>query len=270
MKQLVINTDGGARGNPGPAGCGAVIRDEAGKVLYEHKEYLGEQTNNFAEYTALIRALEAAVKLGASHLKINMDSELIVRQMQGSYKIKEPTLQKLAQQVIKLKNQFQSVEFAHVRRESNADADRLVNAAIDEATAGDSQTIDVYITSTVHHPWNVQFNPKLCAALEEQGLTCYLPQRNTNQNKRDEIFDANIRAISSAQTLLAVAANESPNWGAEVGFAHAKGKPVMILAEQEHAIPLIAQGMTQDLFIVSSLAEINQYIDKLAALIKKK
>lgn len=132
-KALVINTDGGARGNPGPAGSGAIIRDESGQVLYEHKEYLGEATNNFAEYTALIRALEAAAKLRGTHLQINMDSELIVKQMQGSYKIKEPTLQKLAQRVIKLKNNFQSVKFAHVRREFNKDADRLVNEAIDEA-----------------------------------------------------------------------------------------------------------------------------------------
>jgi ribonuclease HI len=131
-KVLVINTDGGARGNPGPAGSGAVIRDESGKILYEHKEYLGEATNNFAEYIALIRALEAAAKLGGTHLQINMDSELIVKQMQGSYKIKEPSLQKLAQQVIKLKNSFQSVRFIHVRREFNKDADRLVNEAIDE------------------------------------------------------------------------------------------------------------------------------------------
>lgn len=133
MKKLIIYTDGGARGNPGPAGSGAVIRDEFGKMLYEHKEYLGEATNNFAEYTALIRALEAAAKLGGTDLQVNMDSELIVKQMQGSYKIKEPTLQKLAQQVIKLKNNFQSVQFTHVRREFNKDADRLVNEAIDEA-----------------------------------------------------------------------------------------------------------------------------------------
>lgn len=132
-KLLVINTDGGARGNPGPAASGVVLRNEAGTVVHTHKEYLGSATNNVAEYTALIRALEAAKSLGATHLQINMDSELIVKQMLGHYKIKEPGLQKLAGEVLKLKNNFQHVAFTHVRREFNKDADRLVNEAIDEA-----------------------------------------------------------------------------------------------------------------------------------------
>jgi ribonuclease HI len=131
--KLVINTDGGARGNPGPAGSGVVIKDEAGKIVHEYKEYLGKATNNTAEYIALIRALEAAKKLGATHLQINMDSELIVRQMLGQYKIKEPSLQALAQEVFSLRNQFENIVFIHVRREFNKEADRLVNEAIDEA-----------------------------------------------------------------------------------------------------------------------------------------
>ncbi len=134
-KLLVINTDGGARGNPGPAGSGVIIRDEQGSVLYQHKEYLGTATNNVAEYTALIRALEHGAALGGTHLQINMDSELIVKQMLGQYKIKEPGLQKLAGEVLKLKYKFVGVKFTHVRREFNKDADRLVNEAIDEALA---------------------------------------------------------------------------------------------------------------------------------------
>jgi ribonuclease HI len=132
-KLLVINTDGGARGNPGPAGSGVIIKDDNGTVLYRHKEFLGSATNNFAEYTALIRALEHSKALGGTDLQINMDSELIVRQMQGTYKIKEPTLQKLAAEVIKLKNNFASIKFTHVRREFNWEADQMVNEAIDEA-----------------------------------------------------------------------------------------------------------------------------------------
>ncbi|MBI5530176.1 MAG: ribonuclease HI family protein [Candidatus Doudnabacteria bacterium] len=134
-KLLIINTDGGARGNPGPAGAGVVFRDEKNNIIAEYKKYLGAQTNNYAEYQALILALQEAGKLGAETLKINMDSELIVRQMQGKYKIKEPTLKLLAADVFKLMHQFKNVEFNHVFRESNKEADKLVNAAIDAALA---------------------------------------------------------------------------------------------------------------------------------------
>ncbi len=132
-KVVIVNTDGGARGNPGPAGTGVVIKDETGQILYAAGEYIGEATNNVAEYKALIRALENAVKLGATEVRVNMDSELIVKQMLGQYKIKEPTLQQLAGEVIRLKNNFSLVTFTHVRREYNKEADLLVNQAIDAA-----------------------------------------------------------------------------------------------------------------------------------------
>jgi ribonuclease HI len=133
-KIVVVNTDGGARGNPGPAGTGVVIKDDQGNILYAVGEYIGEATNNVAEYKALIRALAQAAVLGAQEVRVNMDSELIVKQMLGQYKIKEPTLQQLAAEVIKLKNNFQNVTFTHVRREYNKEADVLVNQAIDAAT----------------------------------------------------------------------------------------------------------------------------------------
>lgn len=136
--KLIINTDGGARGNPGPAGIGAVIADNDGKIIGRHKQYIGKATNNVAEYKALILALEQAKTISnlqspISNLEIRMDSELIVRQMQGRYKIKEPTLKLLASEVLKLRNQFKNVTFHHVPREQNKEADRLVNEAIDAA-----------------------------------------------------------------------------------------------------------------------------------------
>jgi ribonuclease HI len=131
-KKLTINTDGGSRGNPGPAGIGVVIKDDAGELVYQYGGYIGETTNNTAEYKALIKALEEAGHLGATDVAINMDSELIVRQMLGQYKIKEPSLQPLAQQVLNLLKQFQSHSFTHVRREYNKEADALVNQALDE------------------------------------------------------------------------------------------------------------------------------------------
>ena len=131
MKKLIINTDGGSRGNPGAAAIGVVIRDEHENIIFEHGSYIGLQTNNFAEYSALIKALETARDMGGTDLLVRMDSELIVKQMQGLYKIKEPTLQELAQKVISLKNNFSSVVFTHVRREFNKEADAQVNKALD-------------------------------------------------------------------------------------------------------------------------------------------
>lgn len=131
--KLLINTDGGSRGNPGPAGIGVVIRNDQEQIVFEHGSYIGETTNNVAEYSALVKALETARDMGATELVVRMDSELIVKQMQGLYKIKEPTLQELAGKVIKLKSSFASVTFTHVRREYNKDADRMVNQALDAA-----------------------------------------------------------------------------------------------------------------------------------------
>lgn len=130
-KVLVINTDGGSRGNPGPAGIGVVIKDATGKVVFEHGGYIGEATNNVAEYKALIKAVETARDLGAGEVKINMDSELIVRQMLGQYKIKQPDLQKLAGEVLIVLKSFSKFSFTHVRREFNKEADALVNQALD-------------------------------------------------------------------------------------------------------------------------------------------
>lgn len=130
--KLIIFTDGGARGNPGPAGIGVVICDENHRVISKHCEYIGNATNNVAEYKALILALQEAYKLGAKEILVNMDSELVVRQMQGIYKIKEPSLKNLALDVFKLTNRFSGVTFHHVPREKNKEADKLVNLALDE------------------------------------------------------------------------------------------------------------------------------------------
>ena len=130
--KLIIHTDGGARGNPGPAGIGVVIADDKNKIVGRYKNYIGEATNNIAEYKALILALTEARKLSSDDLQINMDSELVVRQMNGQYKIKDLGLKLLASEAIKLMRNFKSVSFHHVRREQNKEADKLVNQAIDE------------------------------------------------------------------------------------------------------------------------------------------
>ncbi len=131
--KLIIQTDGGARGNPGPAGIGVVISDEDGKVLEEHAEYLGKTTNNQAEYKAVILGLQRAVALGATSVEVRADSELMVRQATGEYKVKNPDL---AQRFLELKNLETRlggrVSYRHVRREQNKHADKLSNIAMDK------------------------------------------------------------------------------------------------------------------------------------------
>lgn len=130
-ERLTIHTDGAARGNPGPAGAGAFIQDAAGEVVSEDCRYLGEATNNVAEYEALLLGLERAKELGARRLEMRADSELVVRQVRGEYRVRNPALQRLHARVVQLASEFESVEYRHVRREQNRDADRLANRAID-------------------------------------------------------------------------------------------------------------------------------------------
>ena len=124
--------DGAARGNPGPAGAGAVLKKEDGELVAEISEYLGETTNNQAEYQALLHGLERAVGLHVKHLKIFMDSELVVKQLKGDYRVKHPDLIPLHQRVRESLKKLSSFEIAHVFREKNKEADKLANRAIDE------------------------------------------------------------------------------------------------------------------------------------------
>ena len=129
-----IQADGGSRGNPGPAGAGAIVRDSKGKTVFTVSEFLGHTTNNVAEYTAILRALEGLAEVAGAKtatVKVEMDSELVVKQMRGEYKIKHPNLKPLATQVALLLHRFKSVTFSHIPRAKNADADALANKAMD-------------------------------------------------------------------------------------------------------------------------------------------
>ena len=130
--RLLIHTDGAARGNPGPAGAGAILRDAAdGTVLAEIAEPLGRATNNVAEWTAVRLALEEAHQLGATHVDLRMDSELVARQISGIYRVKHPDLKPIHAQAMELLRGFEGYTVGHVPRELNKDADRLSNVAID-------------------------------------------------------------------------------------------------------------------------------------------
>jgi ribonuclease HI len=131
MQKLVVNVDGGARGNPGPAAIGVVVQSPEGDVLEERGERIGEATNNVAEYRALLAGIERAAELGASELELVGDSELVVRQVKGEYKVKDAALRDLHAEVRRTLRPFERWSIRHVRREQNADADRLVNDALD-------------------------------------------------------------------------------------------------------------------------------------------
>jgi len=131
-KKLIIYTDGGARGNPGPAGIGVVIYDENKKVVKKRAEYIGEQTNNQAEYQALILGLSEAKALGAEEADCYLDSELVVRQMKGEYKVKNKNIRPLYSVAVNMVKNFKKIIFFSIPREDNEAADELVNEAIDE------------------------------------------------------------------------------------------------------------------------------------------
>ena len=130
--RLLIHTDGAARGNPGPAGAGAVLRDaSSGAVVAEIAQPLGRATNNVAEWTAVRLALEEARRLGATHVDLRMDSELVARQITGIYRVKHPDLQPIHRSVMELLRSFDGYTVGHVPRALNKDADRLSNLALD-------------------------------------------------------------------------------------------------------------------------------------------
>lgn len=129
--KLITYSDGGSRGNPGNAASGAVVKTADGEAIEAVSKFLGHATNNVAEYTAIIIALEAAKRHGATEVEMRMDSELAVKQLKGEYRVKNPDLAKLFLQVKNLVTGFQKVTFKHVRREQNVEADAAVNACLD-------------------------------------------------------------------------------------------------------------------------------------------
>jgi ribonuclease H / adenosylcobalamin/alpha-ribazole phosphatase len=128
-----LSTDGGARGNPGPAAFGYVLEADDGTILAAHGETIGVATNNVAEYRAVIAGLEKAVEVGVKELEVVSDSELLVKQMKGEYRVKNENLRPLAVQASRLARQIGRVRWTSVRREHNELADRLVNEALDAA-----------------------------------------------------------------------------------------------------------------------------------------
>jgi ribonuclease HI len=129
----ILWTDGASRGNPGPAGIGVVLKTPAGDILATEARFLGSTTNNVAEYRALLLGLETALERGVRHLEVRADSELLIRQLLGRYRVRNEGLKPLHQQATALLKRFEKVALRHVRREQNAEADRLANEGIRQA-----------------------------------------------------------------------------------------------------------------------------------------
>ena len=138
-EQVIVNCDGAARGNPGPAGAGAVVTSADGTVLAEVAEGLGETTNNVAEYTGAIRGLEEAARLGARRVLLRSDSQLLINQLTGRYRVKTAHLVPLHRRVRELVGSFEAVTFEHVPRAQNAAADRLANIGVDSWLAAEGR-----------------------------------------------------------------------------------------------------------------------------------
>ena len=131
--EWLLMVDVAARGNPGDAGCGAAISDESGALVKELSRYLGKTTNNVAEYEALLMGLEALIAMGKKKIRVQSDSELLVRQLNGQYRVRDPKLQILFERARSLLRHFDRCTIVHVRREANKLADKLANRGIDDA-----------------------------------------------------------------------------------------------------------------------------------------
>ena len=131
VKRAIIFTDGAARGNPGPASIGVIIKNEQGKPIASVSQCIGTTTNNQAEYMAIITALEKATSLGARQVDLYSDSELVVRQINGSYRVKKATLKPLYQRAKQLQNSLEGFTITHIPRQQNTEADSLANRALD-------------------------------------------------------------------------------------------------------------------------------------------
>jgi len=130
--EAVLWTDGAARGNPGPAGIGAILKSADGEVLYTGSEFLGHTTNNVAEYKAVLLGLTGALAQGVERIEVRADSELLIKQLKGEYRVKSPGLRPLFEEARRLISRFESVKLTHIRRELNGEADRLANQGIDQ------------------------------------------------------------------------------------------------------------------------------------------
>lgn len=202
LVKVVVEADGGSRGNPGPAGFGCVVFSaDRATVLAEHKQFIGQTTNNVAEYRGLIAGLEEARRLGADEVAVSMDSKLVVEQMCGRWKVKHPGLAELHQQARALASTFDGVTFGWIPRERNAHADRLANEAMDAAgTAGDPPPDAVAVAPS---DWTGNRGGPTRLLLLRHGQTELSVQRRYSGRGNPELTEVGRRQAADAARYLA-------------------------------------------------------------------
>jgi ribonuclease HI len=182
------NIDGGSRGNPGPASYGVVVRNERGEIVAKLKKYIGRMTNNVAEYYGLIAALDYAQSNGVRAVHVESDSELLVRQMRGHYKVKSPDLRPLFERAKKMSQTFESFRIDHVYREQNAEADALANEALDETSGKPKPSATAKTETRPKFPQDMQSAPRKLRAQVRNGGLHLLDPLDLPENTEVEIL----------------------------------------------------------------------------------
>jgi ribonuclease HI len=182
------NIDGGSRGNPGPASYGVVVRNERGEIVAKLKKYIGRMTNNVAEYYGLIAALDYAQSSGVRALRVESDSELLVRQMRGHYKVKSPDLRPLFERAKKMSQTFESFRIDHVYREQNAEADALANEALEETSGKPKPSVAAQAEGRPKLPGDMQSAPRKLRARVRNGGLHFLEPLDLPENTEVEIL----------------------------------------------------------------------------------
>jgi ribonuclease HI len=182
------NIDGGSRGNPGPASYGVVVRNERGEIIAKLKKYIGRMTNNVAEYYGLIAALDYAQSHGVRALRVESDSELLVRQMRGHYKVKSPDLRPLFERAKKMSQTFESFRIDHVYREQNAEADALANEALDDTSGKPKPSVTTKPEARPKLPQDMQSPPRKLRAQVRNGGLHLLDPLDLPENTEVEIL----------------------------------------------------------------------------------
>jgi ribonuclease HI len=182
------NIDGGSRGNPGPASYGVVVRNERGEIVAKLKKYIGRMTNNVAEYYGLIAALDYAQSNGVRALRVESDSELLVRQMRGHYKVKSPDLRPLFERAKKMSQTFESFRIDHVYREQNTEADALANEALDETSGKPKPSVTAKPEGRPKLPQDMRSAPRKLRAQVRNGGLYLLDPLDLPENTEVEIL----------------------------------------------------------------------------------
>jgi broad specificity phosphatase PhoE/ribonuclease HI len=213
VERVVVEADGGSRGNPGPAGYGAVVLDAStGEVLAERSESIGVDTNNVAEYRGLIAGLQAAAELGARVVLVRMDSKLVVEQMSGRWQVKHPSMRPLAREAVEVRSRFDEVTFEWIPRERNKRADRLANEAMDRAAGiapkrtRDNSDAPTAPTAPTAQTWALPATTATRLVLVRHGSTEHSAQRRFSGQNELPLNDA-------GKAQAAALARGAPRWG---------------------------------------------------------